>query len=293
MWLMKVLPESTARTFARSIVRLFLIVMKRARPVALRNLDLAFPDKTDEWKKQTAEKSFNVLAENILTFARLDKLVSKLDHEKIVNVSEMLDKQSQMETDKSGLILVSMHFGCFELYAQTFSLGNSPLIILAREFGLPRLDAFWTKKRESFGSKVFDRKGGYKNMIRHLKKGHTVAILPDQNVKKNHADFVEFFGHQTSFSKAVAMASMATGSRLLLSCMAYDNEGKHKILTREIPRPQDLELESKEEKIQQTCQNIATEMENFIRAYPENWFWIHRRWKTRPEGEPETVYQGI
>ena len=188
-----------------------------------------------------------------------------------------------------GMLFPTIHFGSFELLLQTQCLMDRPLAALARGFGLPRLDAWWDARREMFGNTIFSRAGGYKEIERRLNRGEDVTLLFDQNVRGGHAIFVEFFGIPAATTKAIGLAALRTGAPILFSTAVQLEPERHRIIVREIPNPIHGPG-SKQEKVHKITAALHRAVEDVIREYPEQWFWIHRRYKTRPPGEPETMY---
>jgi KDO2-lipid IV(A) lauroyltransferase len=115
-------------------------------------------------------------------------------------------------------------------------------------------------------------------------------MLTDQNVKANHAVFVDFFGIKAATTKTVALAALRTGAGVIFASPLATGLATHRIFYREINTQLGDEL-SVEEKVVKITQDLNHAIEACIREQPESWFWIHRRFKTRPPGEPETIYK--
>jgi len=292
MWLLSRLPERPAMLLARSIVWVALLLLPRSHRVARRNLELVFPNLDQARREQIRRESYRVLALNLLDFARLPKLNG-------VRAREMIDfepagkivRQLRQEFPDVGILIPMMHFGSVEIFAQFTALLLEPTAILARGFGFPRLDRWWNSRRELFGSEMFDRKGGYKEMVARLSRGQSVGILADQNVKANHAVFVPFFGIQAATTKSIALAAIQTGSPILVAACWQSSFSRYDLDVERIAAEtaEDSGL-SNGERVAKITERINAAFERIIRAHPEQWFWIHRRWKTRPPGEAETLY---
>ena len=140
-----------------------------------------------------------------------------------------------------------------------------------------------------FGNEVFDRKGAYREIESRLRRGQDVAILCDQNVKRNHAVFVDFFGRKVATTKAVALAAIRTNSPIIFGVSVQKSPGLYEIFCNRINIPTDLSL-TLEEKTINIMEQIHRSLEAVIRRHPDHWFWIHRRFKTRPLGEIEDTY---
>lgn len=284
------LPESLAMTVGRVAVYLFGLCIPRYRTSALRNLEIVFPELSVEKREQIYRESLNALARNLYTFARLPDLTRE-DIERAVDFSaaRKLLEEIDARGKSSGLMILTLHYGTFELLAQAQTVLYRPISILARDFGLPRLDRWWKARREKFGSRVFSRAGGFREIVSRLKSGDSVAILFDQNVKANYAEFVPFFNVQAATTRAIGVAALRSDCSAVVCAMYEKEPWKFEILFEEIENPNAFEGTS-EEKIRTFLTKANQAAEKIIRAHPEQWFWIHRRFKTRPKGFPESVY---
>ena len=266
--------------------------MKHLPKVALRNIQFVFPDKSEAEQLEIFKKSRDVLANNILGFARIPTLnkerVAKMcDYQHAI---EKMDKLRQ-KSNGVGMLIPTIHFDAFEYFIQIHALSYRPVSILARGFNLPRFDKWWRSRREQFGNDIFDRAGGFKEISKRLRKGEDVVVLCDQNVKKNHAVFVDFFGIPAATAKTVAVTSLRTGAPILFGCPLEVSPGKFVVTAEEIPHPS-KEEGSSDEKVAKCTAHMHRAFERQILKRPEAWFWIHRRWKTRPAGEVENFYEG-
>ena len=177
----------------------------------------------------------------------------------------------------------------YELAFQMLALLERPTAVLARGFGLPRLDEWCNKRRCLYGNQVFSRKGGFREVVRRLKKKQDVIVLFDQNVKRNHAIFVDLFGIKAATTKAIGLAAIRTGATVLFASCIEPSPGWYEYLLREVPSPDEYSGET-EEKIAAVTRALNAALEEAVRLHPDHWFWIHRRFKTRPKGERETLY---
>jgi KDO2-lipid IV(A) lauroyltransferase len=290
VWPLAALPEGLSAKVARVYVSIIFLLRPRFKTVALKNLEIVFPDKPLAEREEIFIKSKEVLAENIMGFAR----IASLSPEKAAEICDYSKVKVQLEelrkrfSDK-GALITTIHFDSFEYFIQVHALNYGPVSILARGSNLPRFDAWWRGCRERFGNKIFDRAGGFKEISKRLKNNEDVVILCDQNVKRNHAVFVDFFGVPAATSKTIALTALRTGSPVMFGAPVSTGPGTFDVTLKEIPHPSEEEG-STDEKIAKCTAHMHKAFEEQILKRPEAWFWLHRRWKTRPEGEPETFY---
>lgn len=290
IFLTRVLPERLAMGICRGIIFGLRVFMHRIDAVAMRNCELVFPEMSTDERQRIIDGHYESLARNIYYFANIPTL-TKEKAEQMFDFSAVASEYNRLrgQSPDVGVLVATMHLGVFELCIQAIALCIHPIAILARGFGMKRVDTWWNKQRATYGIEVFARRGGYQEILNRLKAGQDVALLADQNVKANHAVFVDLCGLEAATTKTVAIAHIRTGAPVLFSVSASRGDGTHEImfepLTDNIP-----ENLNTDEKIQLISQRMNLAMEKVIRKYPEQWFWIHRRFKTRPFGEPETLY---
>lgn len=288
--LFRILPRNCARALALFIIRGVFLFIPRFRKVALKNLQIVFPEKGYQELERIYKKSLNVLADNIVGYARIpDYNSQKAANEFDFSTFKKDFNEAIKDASGKGVILATAHFGNFELLIQAFAILLRPTAILARSFSLTRFNKWWNRRRELFGNEVFDRKGAYREIESRLRQGQDVAILCDQNVKRNHAIFVDFFGRKVATTKAVALAAIRTNSPIFFGVACQRDPGHNIAFYKRINIPHDANL-SLDDKITSIMEQIHRSLEEAIRQYPDHWFWIHRRFKTRPLGEEENIY---
>lgn len=291
LFAMRTLPEHLGLSICRFCVRTLIARLGRADAVGMRNLEFIFPEKSLDERRKILEDSFEILARNLMGFARIGQL-TKENISKAVDYTAASDFTDSVHADKKGMLIITLHYGSFERLVQFQAVMKKPVSMLARGFNLPRLDAWWDKQREQFHNKVFRRKGGYREIIRRLQEGEDVAMLCDQNVKRKYAVFVDFFGIPAATTKAAGIAALRTEARVVFVVLADNCDGTFELIFSELPNPAKFPGDS-DEQIYQFTKRLNEAAEAAIRRRPEQWFWIHRRFKTRPEGEPENFYEGL
>ena len=288
--LIYILPAALGIWIARGCILLILIFMPRSVPVGMRNLELIFPELPKPLRRRILLRSLDVLARNILSFAKLPSL-TKARAAALIDYDDALALINRVRSEHPGVgvIIATLHFGSFEQIIQIHALLDKPMSILARGFGLPRLDRWWNDRRELFGNRVFFRKGGYAEIVRELSRGTSVSILFDQNVKVNHATFIDFFGIPAATTKGLGYASLRTGAPVIFAVNYQTGPSRYQMVAEEVTIEYP-ESSPPEERVNLLMKELHRLSEREIRAHPEQWFWIHRRFKTRPAGESETIY---
>ncbi len=265
-------------------------LIPRLRRTAMRNLEIAFPEQDDSWRRALLRGNAREMGRLLADTIRLPSLSAEWVQQHVSIPALERYKAAHGET---GVLIATGHLGSFELLGHAIGLWGYPLSAVARRFKSPRLDAWWRGLREARGNTIIDRQGAFKEIVRTLQSGRSVAVLFDQNVKLNHAVFVDWFGKPAATTRAFALAALKTEAPVFVAAMLYCGKDRYKVEAvecdfRELYRDS---LMSDAEKVGIITTTISNHYCSMIKSFPEGWFWVHRRWKTRPEGEPELVYR--
>lgn len=287
------LPKGIAIGVVNIFVRLVIIIQPKYRRIALKNLGLVFPEKSDSERGAMVRSACLSLARLIVDFGRMRSYDRTWCEEHIENID--IFKQALQECEKQGrpALFLSAHLGSFELLSHTCGVLGYPLSFVVRDFKLPRLNAWWNGVRTHQGNQVISRNGAFRGLLAALKAGRSLGILCDQNVKRQHAVFVDFFGRPAASTGICAV--LALDQRVIPWVIGIVGAGGDKyriVLFRQdfsdIAADESL---AKEDKIRKTVERYTVDMERLILSSPGEWFWFHRRWKTAPENHPEDFYK--
>lgn len=291
--LINVLPVKMRLSIFKGIARAVLFFMPAFKNISLKNLRLVFPKKSEEELHGIYEKSIDNLARVFVDFARLPTLGPAWVKEHVS--CPMLPRFVELKKihPGKGILLATGHVGSFELLAHSIAMFGYPVSFIVRNFTLPRFDAWWTSQREAYGNQVIPRTGAVKVVLKNLQEGKDVALLFDQNVKQNHAVFVNHFGRLAATTMTLGLTAVRTEAPIIVSTIKYVGNDRYEIVAEEcdcfdIYRREDLSLD---EKIRMVTERATRLFEPMIEKYPEGWFWMHRRWKTAPAGQREDFYK--
>ena len=267
----------------------------RLRPkylkIARKNLELAFPAQAD-LHGQIIEKSYRELARLVVDVARLHRLDAEWvkQHIDFSDYTRLIAPSRGSRT--CGILFATGHLGSFELLAHAVPFFGRPFRFVARRFKLARIDRWWLRTREASGNRVIRRDGAFREIVKTLREGTEVGILFDQNVRREHAVFVPWFGKPAATTKSLGHAALTTKAPVVAAYLRYIGDDRYRIVL------QPVELDdiyqgahlSKEERVLRITQRVTAAFEQMIRDYPEGWFWMHRRWRTAPVGQREDFY---
>ena len=279
----RALPMGGGIALARVIAR-FGFWFPKLRRTGERNLQLAFPDLSDAERNRLLLSSFENLGRLLAVFSRFREtsghsLKSLIECEGLDRLQAAMQKQN-------GVILFTGHVGAWELSSFGLSLFGHPLGFLVRRIDNPKIEAMIDRARTSRGNRTIDKTSAAREMLQILRDGGTLGILVDLNTLDREAIFVDFFDKAASTTFIVAKLALRTGAEVLPVFAPWDKQRKRFILIVDEP----LRIErtgDEEEDVRRLTQQYTRVVEGYVRKYPDQWLWIHRRWKTRPSGEPE------
>ena len=279
-----VLPLPVALFIGPALGRLAYYCAGRLRRTGERNLELAFP-------------SMNVRERRRLLrgcFANLGRLLAVVSHfasvppdalREIIECEGIEHLEAARQSGR-GVILFTGHVGAWELSSFALSLFGYPLSFLVRRIDNPKIEALIDRARTELGNRTIDKRSAAREMLQLLHAGGTLGILVDLNTLEREGVFVDFFGLKASTTFMLAKLAVRTGADVLPVFAPWEKQRRRFLL--KIDEPLRFERsDDEEEDVRRLTQSFTTVVENYVRRYPDQWFWIHRRWKTRPRGEPE------
>jgi KDO2-lipid IV(A) lauroyltransferase len=278
------LPRRVARGFAASVTSLLFSLLPKLRKTAEFNLRLAFPDWTDAQRNDAARKMVSNLGWMAAEFARFPRL-TKENIEKVV-ILEGHENFLEGQRRGKGVLYLTGHIGAWELSSFAHALYGYPLHYMARPLDNKRLDALVNEYRCSSGNKPIYKNESARVMLKILKDSGTIGILADQNTMPEEGVFVDFFGKLACTTTGLARVALHTGAAVVPG-YAYWDETIQKYRLRFEPPVELIRTGDTERDVFENTQRFAKVIEGIIRKHPDQWVWVHKRWKTRPKGEAE------
>jgi KDO2-lipid IV(A) lauroyltransferase len=182
-----------------------------------------------------------------------------------------------------GVLLFSGHFGHWELIALMQGFLDLPLALVARPLDNPRLEQLLARFRGLSGNRVIYKRNAVREILRELRRGGGVAIVLDQDAR-GEGVFVPFFGRSASTTPTLALVALRTGAAVVPTYSVPHEDGTYTVVYEpEVRITAEGDLDEDVRRITAVC---TGHIERWVREYPELWLWMHRRWKTRPPGEP-------
>jgi KDO2-lipid IV(A) lauroyltransferase len=277
------LPRPVARGVARGIAISFYWCHPRLRRVGMRNLELALPEKS------VAERE-RILKGVYLSLGRLLAEIPKFPDYTVENVDRIavydgLENYLAARDRGKGVLFMTAHLGGWEIGSFVHSLHGYWLNIIVRDLDNPLLNGWVRRVRTLHGNKTFGKDEYARGLLAAMKRGETVGALMDTNMTPPQGIFVNYFGLPACTAGGIARLAKHTGAAVLPAFTIWDESlGKYRI--RFEPAIPTVCTGDDEADAVTNTQNYTAAIEQAVRAHPDQWLWVHRRWKTRPAGEP-------
>ena len=281
--IMGILPRPVSRAFAIAIAQLVYRLHFRLRQVGMRNLAMAFPQKHEAERRRILRGVFTSLGRQLAELCQFPRYTAENVDD--VVVYDGLEHFQKAYARGKGVLFLTAHFGGWELSAFAHSLHGHWLHVVMRPMDNPYLDRLLQSYRTMHGNKVVPKDDFVRGLLAAMKCGETVGILMDTNMTPPQGIFVDFFGIPACTASGLARMALRTDAAVVPGFTIWDERlGKYRLrfdAAVELVRSGDLEAD-----IVANTQKFTAVIEDYVRRYPEQWLWVHRRWKTRPEGDP-------
>jgi len=273
------LPEGFALWMGRRLGSAGYYLDWEHRKVALQNLYLAFgQEKSASEIQGVARRAFQNLGMMAMEFFRIPRL-SMEDFKKKVSVEGLDEALRLLEKKKGGLLLIG-HFGNWELMGFMSKVIGNPIMVIAKPMKKNRwVDQFITEIRNAAGLEVISNVKASRKVIRALSQNRVVGILIDQRAKRSEGVWADFFGRKAPTTPGLAVLAMKTGAPVLPVFMIRNGFQNHRLLIKkplELIRTGDIKKD-----VEANTQLFNQTLESMIRQYPDQWFWVHRRWERK------------
>lgn len=268
--------------FSRILGMSIFYLSKKRRNIALTNIKEAF--KGTEYELNSKDIAIKSCQSLILTFLEAIKNINLLsDSQRILDIArqnesilKVFDKAKGLHDKYKGCIFVTPHLGNWELLPHVSHAVGIPLVIVARPLDNPYLEKILLKNRTSTGQIFIPKRNALYKLQQSLKKGFSIGLLPDQSTKKGLN--VNFFGRTATATPIPALLSISYNRPLVVVCCCRDETTGEFLGLIGDPIHPDISANERQE-LQRLTQIMTTQMEEFIRLYPNQYLWIHNRWK--------------
>jgi KDO2-lipid IV(A) lauroyltransferase len=277
------LPRKVARWFAGLLAFAVYWGFGRLRRVGVRNLSMALPGLSSKTRKRILRLVYVHLGWQLVEFCRMTRYTPENTRDWMR--TEGLDHYLAAQARGKGVLIMTGHLGAWELSSFYHSMMGYPMGMVIRRLDNRKLDEYVNNIRCLHGNFVVHKDDFGRALLTAMREGGTVGILMDTNMTPPQGEFVNFFGIDACTGTGLAHIARRTGAAVLPGFMFWE-EGERRYVLRfgkevEIPHTEDISAD-----ILEGTRRCTSVLEEWIRRYPDQWLWIHRRWKTRPAGEP-------
>jgi KDO2-lipid IV(A) lauroyltransferase len=270
---------------ARVLGRLFWKYYPRGRQRALDNLHASFPDKSEEWIHETGRRSFENIVMLSIEILFTPRLVNKHNwrrYSRYVNVEYV----KWMMKERKGLLMVTGHYGNFEILGYLMGLFGFEIYSVARPLDNKYLNRYLYSVRRRRGLRLIDKKGAAELMPEIVRSGTTLGFIADQDAGRKGI-FVDFFGRKASTYKSIGLLAITYNLPIVIGyCRRIDNHFFFEFKRTRMIFPQ--EWADKGDPLEWITAEYTRAIEDFVREDPTQYWWLHRRWKTQPKEKATT-----
>ncbi|MFO0959631.1 MAG: lysophospholipid acyltransferase family protein [Isosphaeraceae bacterium] len=279
--LIQALTIEQSYAIARGLALVLYLVDRRHRAVAIDNLTHAYGDRYSPAERDRivlqVYEHFCMLLMEIVHIPRKLHVTNWRDRITLKGHGPVIERL----LDGGPVIMLTPHFGNWEMAGYLFGVFGFPPYSVARTLDNPHLDRFLRRFRERTGQKLIPKKGGYDDMLAVLKSGGVLSFLADQDAGQNGL-YVEFFGRQASTHKAIALLAIEYRTPVVVGCARRIGPGfRYEVSCDRIIDP--AEWEGRADDVRWLTQEYTSALEMAIRQAPEQYLWLHRRWKHQPK----------
>jgi KDO2-lipid IV(A) lauroyltransferase len=250
------------------------------RRLAVENLQLAFPLRSEQECRAIARRMFEHFGRLLMVLLKFSTLAPRqmmalveFDGEERVRAAHARGR---------GVLLFTGHFGYWEINALVHALALHPIAVLARPLDNPLLHDLLERVRQSTGNTVIYRRGAIRRVLRALASNQAVAVLIDQHMQSADAVYVDFFNRPAATTSALAALAMKTGAPIVPVFALPLPGGRFRMV---YEHPVELPEATGEQGVRELTQRCTDVLEMYVRRYPDLWLWMHRRWRDVPAAE--------
>jgi len=279
--LVRSLPLSWALKVADCLGLFAFSVIRIRRKVTLDNLHRAFPEKTQQDCENIAKRTYCNFAKTAVEHIRFPINIKELRNRTRFDHPELFHQAAQ---EGKGILCVSGHFGNWEMMAAAIRALGYPMVVVVAEQRNKFVDELINRGRRQMGIEMVGRGIAIRGILKALREKKMVALLGDQDAHEEGV-FVDFMGRPSSTPQGPAVLCLKTGAPMICGIAVRKEHGKHQIFLQRVSHDDLTGVTA--ENIHILTQRYTQILEKYVRQYPDHWFWMHRRWKTKPTPNSE------
>lgn len=284
--ILEAVPLPALARFCEALMFILYVVDRRHRRIARINLRIAFPEMGDAEAYRIVRACYRHMGTSAAEFIHLKKMDAAYvrEHFRIEGAGHV---RESLEGRNQPVMVMTGHFGNWELSSHVYGTMIAPMAFIVRPLKSRILDRIVTERRECIGNIVIRKADSAKEVMKVLRKRILVGILIDQNVSRTMGILTDFFTRKAYTTFGIARLALAMNAAIHPGFIFRDPARKFHHVLRFGPRIAIDPAAPREEEVARVTRRCNEELEKVIREAPDQWMWFHRRWKTRPAGEPD------
>jgi KDO2-lipid IV(A) lauroyltransferase len=278
------LPRGAAVALGRGLGHLSYTLAGGLRRTGLRNLELAFPEMTVDERRRVLRRSMVGLGRQLGEFSQFPRATPESLRELVEY--DGIEILHEAQARGRGVIFLTCHLGAWEILSFAHSALYNPISFMVRRLDNPRVEELIDGVRTRFGNRSIDKKMAARSALKLLREGGTLGILADLNTQPHEGVFVPFFDHLACTTSGIAVLALRTDAAVIPVVAPWHEERGHYVFHGS-PIVELVRTGDHERDVEINTARFTAAIEEQVRKYPDQWLWIHKRWKTRPTGEPD------
>ena len=280
-FMVRLIPFAFIRILSSFLGGLFFRLVPRRRKIALENVASAFPEESDKRQEQIARESFTSIILTFLEFTKFRRVFTGSDalekvRESSDGLEQLFQKARKIHDESGGCIFVTPHIGNWEFLPHVSALVGIPLTVVVRPLDNHHLEKLIYQSRTETGQAMIPKRNAFFVLQKTLQGGRSIGMLPDQSTMKGIT--VNFFGRKATATPVPALLAITHNRPLVVVACCRKTGGKYEGFVCDPIWPGRYESEKAE--ISRITARMTEDMESIIRKYPEQYLWMHNRWKT-------------
>ena len=279
-------PLAVAFRIAEALTWLVYLLDRLHRRIGMINLGIAFPEKSLAERRRILRESFLNLGRMAAELAHLPRMTAAEIHDRVRFADEAWWGEAIGWERPSGVMILSGHFGNWELLVYAHGLRGHPVHMVHRAIGNPLVDRWLNELRRGAGTKLIRKRTAARDVLHALREKELLVLPFDQNSVRGMGIFVDFFGLPASTNAGLARIAVRAEAPIVPAFIVRDGRtARHTVHVLPVIYPtRGADFDADVLALTKQCSAI---FEDMVRRYPEQWLWMHKRWKTRPPGEPK------
>jgi Kdo2-lipid IVA lauroyltransferase/acyltransferase len=278
-----ILPRPLARAKCVLLAHTVRLLHRKLWRVGVRNLEIAFPELPLRERKQILLRVYTGMGRHLAEFCLFPRYTAENADRTVIY--EGFENFDAARRSGKGVLLLTGHFGAWEIGSFFHSLKGNPMKIVVRDLDNPLVDSLVKRYRTMHGNETIDNREFLRGLLAAMRGNDTVGILMDTNMTPPQGVFVDFFGVPACTAAGMARVAMKTGATVVPAYTIWDSDLKKYKVCFDPPLETANTGDAAADVITNTARYNAA-LEAIVRRHPDQWLWVHRRWKTRPAGEP-------